>query len=516
MSFEKYITHRSIDSFPQYVDDEIKLLSVSTKDPAIPFGSSIYRIQMYPGDIDLLENVYESGDKEKIVKKFLVDFKKIIRNIQKNKMHYYSEVKAGLDNMYDIDIGVLENGLYTSSLFLRDNIETYYEHKLITKEDYEIIMRALNYKTADAYDVIHHIIREYRILRWTVDEILKGKKQVLGENGKYVTLDLFDIAMQTGSKTLFKIDEIALFQNRFSEYTNVYFLYIKDKSNYIHSAIGKAEDVDEGLRREIEKLYFSDFYYNPFKAIKRMFALAQSPNHNTDPKFTGLIKKLYKFISSKTSMLYQMKSQLDAILVILEKSKSIHNVNINRQIDEMKFRISSYLQINNDDLDKINILIDRIVSNTGPKKINSIKYFKKVLVEQLINPSTIIFLEKNYINPPPNFLLPKFKKYSRSIVRTPESNPINPMEIFEKNINLSVSNSNDQVLVNQAVKDMIIPVDNVFDKFHNQSVIDDIMRNLPPKIEYTDNLENWIDQEKNNTKNRVYSEDELESLDDFF
>jgi hypothetical protein len=156
------------------------------------------------------------------------------------------------------------------------------------------------------------------------------------------------------------------------------------------------------------------------------------------------------------------------------------------------------------------------VSNTGPKKINSIKYFKKVLVEQLINPSTIIFLEKNYINPPPNFLLPKFKKYSRSIVRTPESNPINPMEIFEKNINLSVSNSNDQVLVNQAVKDMIIPVDNVFDKFHNQSVIDDIMRNLPPKIEYTDNLENWIDQEKNNTKNRVYSEDELESLDDFF
>jgi len=38
------------------------------------------------------------------------------------------------------------------------------------------------------------------------------------------------------------------------------------------------------------------------------------------------------------------------------------------------------------------------------------------------------------INPPPRFTMPKYDKYDRSKVRFPDSDPIDPMTLVEKNV----------------------------------------------------------------------------------
>jgi hypothetical protein len=255
---QKYVEHKLDSSYSLAMKHEIDMLSVSKLSLALPFGSAVYRIQQFPGDLDLFEEIEECCNEPEAVHKFIDAFKKVVKNVLDSKLHYYSEVKAGLDLRYDIDLGKLEDGRWSQNPDLLSIINGMYQ--LFSPNDYRIIRLAMKEYGANNYDVVSNVIREYRVLRWSAQEIMAGRKEVLGG-----TIILDRIIVTT--KSLFKIDEITLIQGKFAEVTNVYFLTYDDGQGGKHEIIKQNLNFLEDLRNEIEKLYYSDMFYNPFKVL---------------------------------------------------------------------------------------------------------------------------------------------------------------------------------------------------------------------------------------------------------
>lgn len=415
-SIRPYIEKRPLSSYSQEVLDNIHLISIN-QDKSEPFGSAVYRIQKYPGDVDVYE-IYESNKSIKqLAKDFVSSLKKIVKDIKKNKLHYYSEVKAGIDERYDIDIGKLENNIFYINPDLHSIVEIYYFRKLITKEEYNIIINILNKNTkldSTDYEIIYNIFRKYRVLRWSSDEIIKGIKKL--PNNKKISLN--DALLD---KTFVKIDMIAVINNKFVEVTNFFILVKKNNVTGNFETINLDYDFinyddrmaqqDTGLRKEIEKLYFSNTYYSPFKMLKRIYALARSRGD------IYTLNKVIPFVSSNASLLYQIKSELDAIMIVLERSISKPIKTINYSLDNLKNRIASVIEIPNNELIEINELINlSIKTNKLPQKINILKELKNILI-QVINALTINYLNKIGFNPPPLEYLPNKESYNYLLKR---------------------------------------------------------------------------------------------------
>jgi len=425
--YNDLIEKKPIESYTKAMRDEIDLLSINKDQLAIPFGSLVYRIQQYPGDLDLLETVEEKGTRKQIVKKVSKEIQKVVRKILSKPLHFFSEMKAGLDERYAIDIGKLENGIWHKSPNLIKVLREYYNKGLFEKKDYAMIQKGLKEpKDQDAYDVVNYVIREYRVLRWSETETLKGKKRVIGK-----TFSLEEAV--DNSDTLLKIDEIALLADKFTEVTNVYFVGHQHKNDF-YFITGPETDVVVELQKEIEKLYYSGLYYSPFKLVKRMFALCQSPEFHNSDVHKNVIYKLSNFVSSTTSMAYQIKSELSAMKVVIEKAtkhdeREINNI-INDHLDNIKFRLASFLSIDDEDLADTN----KSIIQTIDKPLHKKKDYINILIDQLsedINYSTIEFLDYVNLNPPPAFLLDRIPiKYDRSRFRYPTDSSFLNIEDF--------------------------------------------------------------------------------------
>ena len=180
-------------------------------------------------------------------------------------------------------------------------------------------------------------------------------------------------------------------------------------------------------------------YYSPFKAVKRMFAFCRYHEFVDIPVYRKILEKILPLISSGTSLIYQIKSELDAIIIILEKSSSIPKISIDKQIDSMKFRLSTVIEINQKTLIDINYQIDMINDTTAKEeKIELIENLQKLL-KKIINYNTILYLQKVGLNPPPRDVLPPQAKYNWNIIRTPDSEPINPLKKISSDLGLGGS-----------------------------------------------------------------------------
>jgi len=426
-----FIEQKSFDSYPESIKKEIKLISFTKDRLATPFGSFIYRIQKYPGDIDLIESFEDCCDVQDVVTKFAKSLKKIVKNMIKQRTHYFSEFKAGLDKRFDIDIGEFKSGIYVPNRNLKNISQDLFYRELLTNEELDIINFILNKVgsvnlNGDDYDIIFNILREHRILRWTSNEILQGYKLLLGGLKKSLINALAE-------HSDVKIDMISLINGRFIEVTNYLMLAYLDEGEVhpINLDIRLTNYIPIALPREIDKLYFSNMFYSPFKMVKRIFSLSR---HNKDQV---TLEKIIPFVSSNTSLLYQIKSELDTIILVLEIRKYPPKRSIFKQLDEMKLRLSTVLELSDEELELINGTLD-LTNNTKLKyeKIELLKQLKKYIMP-IINDETIRYLDKVGLNPPPSYLLPPEVKYNRYIRRSPDDNPINPLKIIEKEMEKS-------------------------------------------------------------------------------
>lgn len=421
------------NAYPEDVKNAISLVSFN-KDKndrnsvkIFPFGSYKYRIQQYPGDVDAQESYIKEEDIDDVVTGFEKDLKKTVKKIVDTKLVYFSEFKAGEDNRYNVNIGELINGIYTPNPELKDIIINMYEDGLFTDEDIVVLFEAYDNITkmtnADVYDSIKYIFREKLILRWTADEILKGRKI---SNGK-----IFTLTDSLKMKSNVKIDMITLLNGRFTEVTNFVMLaYIDNKSQVypvnLNFNLADKKEMSEiasfQLLNEVEKLYFSNMYYSPFKMIKRLYS------YGRQLKDTKLLELVIPIISSYISAIYQIKSEIDTIIIILERSKSIPKKKIFDQLGNIKERLSRIVEIDIDELDIILNIIDNINDTPDKKyKVSELSDVKKILVKN-INRLTIGYLNLASFNPPSRQYLPEIMKYDYSLVRSEYDYPINPIK----------------------------------------------------------------------------------------
>jgi hypothetical protein len=161
-------------------------------------------------------------------------------------------------------------------------------------------------------------------LKWTKEEVKRNKKQLLDNN--YITLDE---AIQ--QKSTIKIDVVSFINNTFVEISENYYIKIGNISNYDISEMNKKfiiNNIKENQKEEVGNNNWN-------KALKRNFSLRMIENKN-DPK----LKKLLDFFNSSVGILNKTRSDLDVIILLLEKQKPIMMKQLLTALDNMKFQTS--------------------------------------------------------------------------------------------------------------------------------------------------------------------------------
>jgi hypothetical protein len=433
-SIDTYLNKRPLSSYSHKVLNELSLIAINPNKGATPFGSYIYRFQRYPGDIDGREEIGICCSKEQAARKYVQAIKRIVKNIKSKRSHYYSEIKAGINPLFDFSVGNLIDGKYIPNPDLLTITASLYSMNLLTEQEMKMILFSINneYESdSDKYDVIEYVYRKHRILRWSADEIEQGYK-ILEDKSQ---ISLYD-AIQMDTMT--KIDEITIINNTFIEITNNWLLsWIDKKGN--NEVFNKEYGVRDDLVIEIEKFYYSNTFYSPFKMIKRIYSYSRYKYFETkNNKWKKYIELMVPILQSDISATYQIKSELDTLIMVLSLYKKPSPITINNQLDNTKQRIASILQIDQSSLLEFNNLIDNAVNERHNKlKITIIEEVVKKL-SKIINSFTIIYLKEIHMNPPPRDLLPQPRKYG-NLVRQPDEIPINPIKETIKELKIKGS-----------------------------------------------------------------------------
>jgi hypothetical protein len=127
-------------------------------------------------------------------------------------------------------------------------------------------------------------IRKPGVLRWNVRDILRGKHSLLSGG----TISLAD-AISMG--TVVKLDVWAIINDKFTEVTNFFMLYI-EKNGHRRELTVPFSDYSESLYQDLLK-YSNEEHYDPLKVCKR-FWMWLTYNHNTANA------EINKFINGKS------------------------------------------------------------------------------------------------------------------------------------------------------------------------------------------------------------------------
>lgn len=365
---------RNKESYPKILNDEIKLLSFDTNNSVL-IGSASYKIQKYPADIDLYEQVIRCCTKEDAIEYFMLGIKNVVNNIRMKDNHWVIEVKCGVDDRY----GIINLGydLTTNQLlqFLHKNIQ------ILKMEDYdklnELAMYMENNNSNDIIDEIYKILREYYILRWSANDILLGSLVKYGK--KFYLEDCID------THSPINIEVIAVVNNKFTDLSNFYVVMFHDKLTDQDYMINFPQEylidgknfVINGLKGGINKVLFSNTYLDVFKGIKRMYSLARLTND------FALYNKIAPIISSDLSALSQIKSEIGTIIEIMDFTSTLPWGVLYSQLESIKWRIGGNTYISDDLIDVVISNIDIILANKyevdNTKKILS--QIKEILVD---------------------------------------------------------------------------------------------------------------------------------------
>jgi len=410
------------DSYAPNVLQNVKMLSL-VEGRAIPMGSYTFAFQKYPGDIDLIETFYGCCTIDEVNKKFARKFKSIVRNIVEKREHYMTEAKVGIDEIYKLGanyLGYLSNGNY---IITEQNIgnllrrsEKMFRKRLLNEEEIGMIRKLSEKilsgdKKTEYYDILYNLFRERYILRWSDIEILEEVKKLPG--GRKITLK-----EALRHKSYVKVDMILKLNNKFTEMTNFFIIVLerpgrqKYAINFDQYFIGEfsryyAGKILAAVPLDIEKLFYSKYYYNPFKGVKRIWALAKFI------KDFSMLKKMEGIISSNISLMYQLKSEIENILVLIKKLKSPPYTGMNTAIQDIKTR-AVYITELNDAQEYISGLFNKATEiNLKNHKIEYLTKVKKFFAIH-INYFTIQYLDSIGFTRVPNSYLPKDIQYNIS------------------------------------------------------------------------------------------------------
>lgn len=277
-------------------------------------GSNKYRGILYSSDLDIQSKL--TGRAETLYQHFKKVFSKPMKNV------YIMDFKLGYD----------ERLLYDEDTM---DLKTYLKNPLIPKSNKQKILKAKGKEKED-------LIRDLFILRWSVEDIKKGKIKLIDGTFKSFVDCLND-------DTRIKVDLIVGAGSGFVEISEIYL--------YKETPLSKQQLLKE-LEEDVK--YYKSF--NTLKATKRFFSILKLEN-----KYKSLQNKLVKLFNSEIGFINKVKNDLTLLLEVHDKYGVDYEQIVNgTQIYKERLGRIPYINQN-----KI-LLLNKINKNNYKKNINEL------------------------------------------------------------------------------------------------------------------------------------------------
>ena len=221
--FRRTISNRDTFSYPDYLKEEISLLSID-KNFSRLIGSASYRIAKYPSDIDIFEEVTRCCTKEDEINFFVNGIKQVVKNIINKKYHWFLELKCGTFDKFNLNIGTYQNGYFIINHQFVKIMNDYFMVGLISLTEINEINEISKTKRPGQveFEVVSKIVRDHYIVRWTANEVLDGIKHL--EDGSILTLE--EAVNHVGQ---INIEIIAVVNNKITDLSNYFILTYQNK-----------------------------------------------------------------------------------------------------------------------------------------------------------------------------------------------------------------------------------------------------------------------------------------------
>jgi hypothetical protein len=156
-------------------------------------------------------------------------------------------------------------------------------------------------------------------LRWDANSIM------IGENNGVSFTDA--VKMQS----MIKIDIITVINSRIIEISEVYSIIINGKTNSKSST--KNEIKNDIIIEYKDKIRNGDY----FKSLKKVYSIIRLENEND-----GRLLILDKYLNSEIGLLYRIKSDLETIILIINRGKKFETDVIIQSLNLMNEQLSNY------------------------------------------------------------------------------------------------------------------------------------------------------------------------------
>ena len=362
-------------------------------------GSYIYKIQRFPGDIDLADFVIkEKKGKNDPIGQLVKSLQDIIVRIREETLgkteFFLGDVKIGIviealplkRAIGNIKRGKIVGYNYSKA---KKELEKLKRKNMITDEAYKEFKDLIKKNPSFLdFELLTELINKKIALRWSSGEIKRGVK-------KFGTDDRITLREAIQTPGIIKFDMWYWLNNRFVEVTNFFQLIVKKKGKLIFINLErKGEDYITNMKEELHKYLLTSFHFNPFKALKRMLILTFIMK---DDRTSILLSKL---MSSGYAMMYQVVGDLKVLLEMTETIRAPPYEKIGIEMNDMKDRLSRIYEFKIPDKvykDIDNLYIDLSVGSTPQIE----KVFKDLIMKlsNILNKSIMIWIYKNRILP---------------------------------------------------------------------------------------------------------------------
>ena len=286
---------RDPTEFPEELKIALDIVTINESPRVV--GSAAYSNFRYPSDVDVFERVTVRLPREQALIFYEDQFRNIMEKLLVEPELYYMDFKAGQDLRFDVhpEGTILER---------RATVDRLYDQGLLTSEE-----QTEFYRAAEDVDQFREALRQKRILRWSPEEVIEGRKRLPG-----AIEVLFRDALAQPS--VVKLDVVSWIMVRFQSIEVFYNL------RYLDPVQGPVEFYPlgsyTGSLLEDVKRYSSRPYYNPLKLAKRLWSLSRVID------CTALVQALNPLLSSHAAALNQVNSDAELLIDFLHHSIDQH------------------------------------------------------------------------------------------------------------------------------------------------------------------------------------------------
>lgn len=292
----------------------LKLITIQYP-KVLPVGSFRYVAHKYPGDIDVLERFVECCSVNRTRFDFVRGIQGLVRQIESTENAFFADMKAGNDERFEFYIGQLVWNPHTQQQEVRDykrgwlrkEIDNLRAQRLISASEHgrmlSLIAPCDDDPTPENFKALYDAIREYKLLRWTPDEILAGAKAL----PSHKTMFLADAVIQ-GS--VVKLDVWTEVDGRYVEGSTFFYLQMIDEEGRRKTLSSEFPDYVPTLFEDIEAYIHKRKW---LKAAKRSWSLAARVRD------IPMLEALAPLFGSYAAFIYQVAGDVQVWLHMLEK-----------------------------------------------------------------------------------------------------------------------------------------------------------------------------------------------------